>query len=408
VRERRGTTRGRLAPALVILAALAAAAAWVVASRVHTLPEAPLARVPRGAQIVLHVDVDALRRSEVYRALVEEDRDDGLSRVRETCGFDPLGRVREVTVFATADSRDSLRVDAASPRRRRGIGSLGWVARGDRLRDPALTDCVRRVVESDGGDIVHTQVAGVPAIGSAHGPSRAAFVATDGAAGGDVRVTEAVVRVVRDRAPSALGDAELMSLWRVVAGEPASNGPLGRGGSGGEASGATAAPWSGPAVILVARLPEAWREAVARQALRHPALAFATHVRAIGASIRAGADLSLRAALRTGGASEAASLVAALSALREEALTRPFSRLLPLGRALSALRFDTRAQDVSVGVDLSVEQARALGPLLRAVARGIAGDPEARATTGGGAAQSTDDRSDAGRAAPRPDVVIRR
>jgi hypothetical protein len=365
VTGRRRAPRGRLWPVLLTLAALAGAAAWVVASRARTLPSAPLARVPRGAALVLHVDVRALRASEAYRALLPEDAGSGLSRVRETCGFDPLDRVREVTVFASELAEGG---PGGGARRTGGLGDLGWIARGERLREESLVACIRAVVEADGGGIVRTEVAGVPAIGSARGRTRAAFVAVDGAAGGDARVVEAVVRVVRDRAPSALGDAELADLWALVA-----------GGSG--ADDVERDPTPGRALTLVARVPERWREAVARQAAIAPSLAPATTVRALGASVGMGVDLSVGAALRTGSPAEAAALARAISALRDEQLARPLVRLLPVGRALAALEIEARGSDAVLAVDLSVEQARALGPLARALASGgpppAASEPDA-------------------------------
>lgn len=332
----------------VALVALAGVAAWLAFGRNRALPAAPLESVPRTAVAVVSVRVGALRAAPAWRAIVGDDADGGMRNAERICGFDPLALVSDATAFVTGEE------DV-------GLEHVGFVARGSELQSERLLRCVRSVVEGEGGGVREVRIEGARALASARGGGRAAFVRSDGIAGGAEATVAAVIRTLRGEEPSAATDPLLRDLWaRVATGERE--------------------------VTLVARVPEPWRRVLVARLAGQPALAPLSRVVALALSARVATDVTLGLVLRTASAADARLVVDAANAARAHALAIPLLRFTPAGRALTGLRLEAQQLDAVASVDLSAEQARALVALGRE-ALSPAPPPQ--------------------RAAPTPDAVLR-
>lgn len=309
------------------LLALGALALWLVYGRVRALPEAPLECVPSSAVAVASIRLNALQSAPAWKAIVGDDADRGMRDAERICGFDPLSLVADATVFVTGDE------DV-------GLEHVGFVARGAELQSEKLLGCLRSVVADDGGDVRDVRIEGTRAVASAHGGGRAAFVRSDGVAGGSESTVAAVIRTLRGDEPSAATDPVLSDLWAQVA--------------TGERE-----------ITLAARIPAAWRNVLVARLASQPALAPLARIVALALSARVATGVTLGLVLRTGSAEDARLVVHAAEQARGQALAVPLLRFTPAGRALTQLDLEAHGIDAIVGVDLSVEQARALVALVR-------------------------------------------
>ncbi len=337
VRDSKGPVGG-VRRALLALGALGLAAlgVWVVLTWRSPLPASPLEAVPERSVAVASVRLRALRAAPAWRALVGEDGDRGMREAERICGFDPLSLVEDATLFVTGEE------DV-------GLEHVGFVARGAALQGTRFLDCVRRVVAEDRGGVREMRIEGERALASAHGSGRAAFVRSDGVAGGTELSVAAVIRTLRGDEPSAARDPQLRGLWERV-------------GAGGRE------------LALVARVPAAWRRVlVARLAAR-------SELRALTRVVAS--DL---AALVDGPADVRASTC---SAARRRALCSDGRRGDPRARRRARRRRAARRSaarsarcaceaggpDAVGSVDLDAAQLRALAALVREALRPAAGD----------------------------------
>ncbi|WP_053235022.1 hypothetical protein [Sandaracinus amylolyticus] len=285
-------------------------------------PATALAAAPQGATAVVHVDVPALRASPIWRALADDDA--GLERIVEACGFDPLSRVQSVAAFVLGTE--------AQP-----FEHLGFVARGDLPREQ-LVECVQRVVEADGGAIRRVSIEGVPAIASAHGPSRAAFLGGDGIVGGDELVVRELIRVDQGDAPGADTDAALSRLWNRVSGRRE--------------------------LIAAAHVPANWREWLGRIGADVDLDALeSVRTIAIGARIERGLGLTI--AVEGASPADAGALVdearARVDALRGD----PLIGLSAVGAALRRIELEAHEGIALATLDLDEGQLSSLVQLVR-------------------------------------------
>lgn len=312
---------------LLVLVAIAlgcAGLAWgLSALGARSRPRTALGAAPEGSSIVAQIDAPALLASPIWQALVAED-EGGLDRVERDCGFDPLERLRTVSLFVIGTET-------------RPFERVGFLARGD-LPHEELVACVERVVGEDGGSIRRVEIEGVPAIASEHGPSRAAFVGSDGIAGGDELVVRQVLRTDRGDAPGADRDPLLVSLWQRVQGRAE--------------------------VVAVAHVPENWRDWLGRMGgeIELDAL---EGVRAIGLGARIRSGLGLTLALETDAPSAAHDIVDVARAQLDGVLDDPMLRLSALGAALRRIDLDVDRQTVIATVDLDEERLNSLVALVR-------------------------------------------
>lgn len=205
-------TLGRVKRSSLVVVALAVAAlgtcAFFFFRTQHSLPVDPLAAVPADAYGVLRIRVDRVLASDAYKRLVvERDEAKGIERITKLCGFNPLEGIQDLVVFAR-------------PAPGGGMPRFAFTARG-KLDHDALVECVKKFSQSMGGGssegLKRDDIAGIPAVTSSRGGSRAAFLGRDGIVGGDSDSVIATVNTVLGKAPSLAGDATLSGLYNQFA-----------------------------------------------------------------------------------------------------------------------------------------------------------------------------------------------
>ncbi len=187
---------------VVMSLALAAvlAGAWYMFWPHVSLPADPLASVPADSYGVAHIRVDRVLASDAWKRLVvERGQAKGIERVQVLCGFNPLDRIKELTVFAR-------------PSPGGGLPKLAFTARGD-LNHEELLDCVKKFSGGDASTLTREDIEGVPTIQSKKGSSRAAFVGRDGIVGGDSESVAAVIHTILQQAQPLSGDLAVKQLY---------------------------------------------------------------------------------------------------------------------------------------------------------------------------------------------------
>lgn len=200
----RAANLGRVKRSSIVVIALAlvivSAGAWYMFWPRVTLPPAPLAVVPADAYGVAHLRVDRVLASDAWkRLIVERGQAKGIERVQAMCGFNPLSKLTELTIFAR-------------PAPSGGLPRLAFAARGD-LQHEELIDCVKKFAGSDAASLQREDIEGIPTVQSAKGSSRAAFIGRDGVIGGDSESVIAAIHTVLQKAPSLSGDALVKGLY---------------------------------------------------------------------------------------------------------------------------------------------------------------------------------------------------
>lgn len=199
--------RSSLVVVALALCALGACAFFFFRTQ-HSLPVDPLAAVPADAYGVLRVRVDRVLASDAYKRLVvERGEAKGIERITQLCGFNPLEGIQELVVFAR-------------PTPGGGMPRFAFTARGD-LDHDALVDCVKKFSAASGNGntegLKRDDIAGIPAVSSSRGTSRAAFLGRDGIVGGDAESVIATVNTVLGKAPSLAADSVLSGLYSKFA-----------------------------------------------------------------------------------------------------------------------------------------------------------------------------------------------
>lgn len=339
--------RGRRAfLALVFLGAAGAAAYWLLGG--VRLREPLVENVPERAAAYARVDVRALLRSPWWRRFVtERGGDQGLQRMRERCGIEPSDQLHELAAFVGADGPRSL-------------DHVTFLARGP-FEHEALGECMKKVVEEDGGGLRRVELDGVPAVAGARGDSRIAFFGRDGAAFGNERSVREVIAVAKGERAKIGGT--LRALHDAVAqGEHP------------------------PELVAVAVLPEHWREAV-QQRVEAPGVfgEALDSLRAVAVAARVSRGLALSVRVRLDDAALVAPLVEQLRLQRDAALDDPLLALSAAGPALRRVAAEARGEDLVLAVDLDDALAERLvdliEQLLRREVRGGAREPRVPRTT---------------------------
>jgi hypothetical protein len=135
------------------VAALATGAAlWAVGQRQKTPPVAggrALEAIPAGAILLATADLDTLRVSPIAGPFLMPGREiQGVGKIKDVCGFDPLDKIKDVAVAIPA-AGDS--------------GEFGLAASGD-FQEDAILDCAARVIQRRGGQPVTVPVGSFRAV----------------------------------------------------------------------------------------------------------------------------------------------------------------------------------------------------------------------------------------------------
>jgi hypothetical protein len=321
---------------LAALALVVVGLAYALASRA-TEPRDPLAMAPVRTVAVVEVDVPGLRSSALWASLVGEG-DDGMRRIRRTCGFDPLAQLRTVDVFLLREP------DADAEDLGASLDEVAFVARGE-LDHEALVACIGEVVAGDGGGVHATEIEGVDALASDTGSSVAAFYGRDGiVAGADVVVAE-LLRIRQGASPPVARDEGLARLWARTAARRHAR--------------------------LVAVLPRNWQRFVGRLAELTGDLSPLGSARALGLGATLGEGVAITLAIEL---EDHRTAEAAADALRDrvaDALRDPELSVSALAIALRRIDLGAEGQDLVVRVELDRAELDATVALAR---RYLAGD----------------------------------
>ncbi|MCB9614906.1 MAG: hypothetical protein H6721_10715 [Sandaracinus sp.] len=305
---------------LVLLGGVAAAAFWLLSG--PRLREPLVENVPEEAAAYARVDVKALLRSSWWRRFVtERGGDRGLQRMRERCGIEPSDQLAELAAYVGAEGQS--------------LDHVTFLARGP-FDHEALGDCMRQIVEEDGGGLRRVEIDGVPGVAGARGDSRIAFLGRDGAAFGNERSVRQVIAITREERPHVGGT--LRELHDAV--------------------------WAGetpPEVVAVAVLPDGWRRAI-RERVQAPGVfgEALDALRAIAASARVSRGLALSVRVRFEDASVVEPLVEQARLQRDALLDDPLLGLTAAGPALRRVAVEGQGSEVVLAVDLDESLAERL------------------------------------------------
>jgi hypothetical protein len=184
------------------------------------------AYVPPNATLVLTVDVEALRHSDLGALVPGGERDlPGVGKLSSVCGFDPTAQVR---VIALALSASTARPAAGD--------ELGVVAGGD-FRAQAIADCARKVISKRQGRPSERRLGSFTLLSGAgqgilamreHGPVLLGdeSVLRDMIRASERRSPEAAAARLHARLRRAMGPAPLVVTWRPSPARPADSDTL--------------------------------------------------------------------------------------------------------------------------------------------------------------------------------------
>lgn len=313
--------------------ALVGAAAWFVLWPRAKLPDNLVSAVPADAYGAVRIRVDRVLASEAWKRLVvERGEAKGMEQVTETCGFNPLARLKEVVVFARPASEGSL------PR-------LAFVARGD-LEHQELVECVQKVTGASSTKLRREDIEGIPAVASSKGNSRAAFIGSDGIVGGDADSVRSVIKVVQGKAQGVLTDSLIRDLFQQVE--------------------------AGQDVAGVLRIPESLRPQMRSLAAAFLGgqLAPLAEVRAVAGNLNLGeAKLAGGATLLATDAAQAAALIALARGNIDRIMGIPGVAFTPAGGVLRGIQTEARGDRATVTGAIKVSTVEALLELLPALAK---------------------------------------
>jgi hypothetical protein len=302
----------------LLLAILAVAAIVGLVFLDRTRPALPdgsaLDAVPSGALILVRADLEALRASPLAAPILSKSREiQGLGKVKDVCGFDPLETLKEL----------ALAIPAAGD-----AGEFGLVGAGP-LDGDGLLACASKVVSARGGRPVTSTVGSFRTVrdGSLEGT------------GGEIAVGDKDLLIVS-------GGAYLRAMVDAADGR----GPTVRSSV---AHGALAEA-VGPADLLATMvLTDEQREAIALELGGAPGKA----VSALGLGVRLGQVVRAHAVLFCQDEASAKRLVEVLIGVRNERAADYGTRLIGLGALLDAVTIEARGAEVHAELATGSEEA---------------------------------------------------
>jgi hypothetical protein len=335
---------------VIVLALLAVlAGAWFLFWPHVKLPADPMAAVPADSYGVVHMRVDRVLASDAYkRLIVERGQAKGIERVQVMCGFNPLARLTELTVFAR-------------PAPGGGLPRFAFAARGD-LQHEELLDCVKKFTGGDASALVREDIEGIPTVQSKKGSSRAAFVGRDGIIGGDADSVAAAIHTVLQKAPSLAGDALMKGMYDELV--------------------------QGSDVTVVSRLPEEAKPLIQQLALvAGPRALILEKIKLFGLTVNtASARIAGGATLLTSSPDEAAAFVELGKGAIQRVLQIPGIGMTPAYGVLKTIQTEVRGDRATFSGQIKVATIETLLELAPALQE-FAGDmvPGAKPAPGGAA-----------------------
>lgn len=298
-------------------AALAAAAGLVVALRkAPAQADTALSAIPADTILVVTADIDRMRGSSIFDPLVEQGRElEGVGKLTEVCGFDPVTKLRRVVLAIPSGDEDAV----------------GVVATGAIEATPFVS-CASKLIELRGGK------PSVEANGS--------FTTVH-----DAKGTQTGQIAVRQGGPVILGEgAHLQRMMRAAEGaEPSvlttshakARADIGTG-----------------AIVATMVLPEALKKRIGAEMGRDdvPLL----RVQSVAASVSVDTAIRLRALVACDANEACDKLAGTLREMRDEAASHLGMRALGLAKPLNRLAVEVKANRLEARLELTREEASSL------------------------------------------------
>jgi hypothetical protein len=160
-------------------------------------PAPALAGLPKGAAVVVTLDLQALRQSSLGALLGEDKKLFAVSRVREVCGFDPIEHAREAAL-ALPEAAKGQDPDATA--------DFGLVVAGD-YDAQNIVDCAARMIAQGGGAPAKTRFGSFVSVRDRNRPEGEIAVRNGGPVlvGGGSYLRE-MLDAAEGTAPTLLGD----------------------------------------------------------------------------------------------------------------------------------------------------------------------------------------------------------
>jgi hypothetical protein len=313
------------------------AGAWFLFWPRVSLPQDPLAVVPADAFGVVRIRVDRVLASDAYKKLiVERGQAAGIERVQVTCGFNPLERLSELTIFAR-------------PAPGGGVARFAFAARGD-LRHEELLDCVKKFTKGDASALVREDIEGIPTVQSKKGSSRAAFVGRDGIIGGDAESVSAAIQTLLGKAASANQDLMFKALYTEIE--------------------------QGADITLVSRLPDEVKPMIHQLAeVVGNELQQLEEIKLVGVNLTTRPDqIAGSASLVTKNAEQAALFVQLAKVAVGRILAIPFIGMTPAATVLRSVQTEARGDRATFAGQIKVSTIETMLTLLPAL-EGLADSP---------------------------------
>jgi hypothetical protein len=307
--------------AVVLAVAIAAGAFFLLVER-GGLPDDPLLLAPAETSVLVRVDMKALKRSIVFRKLVEErGLDAGMKELAEKCGYDLLGALSELFVFVRPDETSN---------------SVAIVGSG-RIDVEAAMSCMRQRLAENEVELEETTLEGFRALTSPTISARVAFVGSRGIVLGEEPLVTDILRRVRGEIPRLDAKSHLAVLYDRIRPERD--------------------------VVVAAELKENWHRS-ARDFLE-PQHAYQLmpslmhlHEAGIGITLRDG--FSLGAVLVFDEAKEGQRAADVVEKTLENLKKNVFLSLTPVGPALASVKTETEDNELRVGLSLTQQQVEDL------------------------------------------------
>lgn len=306
--------------------------------------------VPLDTTVLVSVDLVKLRSTRFGEALLGRDRQvDGVGRLRELCGFDPLELVRELAVVVPA----------------REGADFGVVAVGSFAADPIVA-CASKLIERRGGQPLRSSIGGFVTVRDAK--------SVDGE--GELAVRSGMLLLGGGAYLRTLVDTAEGKLPRIE-----------QGGAHAELRaeldpGLTAAA----TIVLTPAQREVIREELAASTSAVPRTLGQVRAAALGLRLE-GETLHAMATVAADDDASAAALLELVSALRDEAAKSPAAAVLGTAELLRRARLERRGRGVYARVEATtaeLDRAGARAAELRGLAeRGLFGGGPERPKGGG-------------------------
>jgi hypothetical protein len=307
--------------ALVLAVAIAAGAFFLLVER-GGLPNDPLLLAPADTSILVRVDMRALKRSIVFRKLVEErGLDAGMKELAEKCGYDLLDALSELFVFVRPKDESN---------------TVAIVGSGKLDVDAAMA-CMRQRLAENEVELEETTLEGFRALTSPTITARVAFVGARGIVLGEEPLVLDILRRVRGEIPRLDAKSHLAVLYDRI--RPQRD------------------------LVVAAELQENWHRSAhdflePKHAYQLMPSLMHLHEAGVGVTLRDG--FSLGALLVFDEAKEGQRAADVVEKTIENLKKNVFLSLTPVGPALASVKTENEGNELRVGISLTQQQVEDL------------------------------------------------